>query len=297
MVKEVPPRWLMKVRCYRPHYEGLEVSNLRKSNYNWLDKDTYYICWGSNHWKVPFRNVSKGKTDSWNREFLCSSWFASYCDGHFAWNVKWISKSHSLEWDTNFKPATPALSLPPPQAPPSTPTGLGWVVSEYAEGETEREEEEEERGPWLDSFGSSSSPPPPSPSQQQSQRVSGSSGGQIQLWQFLLDELRDPLSSRYICWTGHGAEFKLKDPNEVARRWGLRKNKPKMNYEKLSRGLRYYYDKKIIEKSAGKRYVYRFSPKIEELIKRTKFAGSSFYRNGGTGISKRIDKTPLWYPT
>ncbi|VDD81230.1 unnamed protein product [Mesocestoides corti] len=92
-------------------------------------------------------------------------------------------------------------------------------------------------------------------------------GGQIQLWQFLLDELHDPLSARYICWTGHGAEFKLKDPNEVARRWGLRKNKPKMNYEKLSRGLRYYYDKKIIEKSAGKRYVYRFSPKIEELIK------------------------------
>ena len=41
---------------------------------------------------------------------------------------------------------------------------------------------------------------------------------------------------------------------QVARRWGLRKNKPKMNYEKLSRGLRYYYDKNIIHKTAGKRY-------------------------------------------
>ena len=40
---------------------------------------------------------------------------------------------------------------------------------------------------------------------------------------------------------------------QVARRWGLRKNKPKMNYEKLSRGLRYYYDKNIIHKTAGKR--------------------------------------------
>jgi hypothetical protein len=39
----------------------------------------------------------------------------------------------------------------------------------------------------------------------------------------------------------------------VARRWGIRKNKPKMNYEKLSRGLRYYYDKNIIHKTAGKR--------------------------------------------
>ncbi len=43
------------------------------------------------------------------------------------------------------------------------------------------------------------------------------------------------------------------DPDEVARRWGVRKNKPKMNYEKLSRGLRYYYDKNIIEKTPGRR--------------------------------------------
>ena len=45
----------------------------------------------------------------------------------------------------------------------------------------------------------------------------------------------------------------MTDPDEVARRWGIRKNKPKMNYEKLSRGLRYYYDKNIILKTAGKR--------------------------------------------
>uniref|UniRef100_A0A0X3PGX5 ETS domain-containing protein n=2 Tax=Schistocephalus solidus TaxID=70667 RepID=A0A0X3PGX5_SCHSO len=97
--------------------------------------------------------------------------------------------------------------------------------------------------------------------------ISSEHSGPIQLWQFLLDELNNPLSEKYISWTGHGTEFRLHDPNEVARRWGLRKNKPKMNYEKLSRGLRYYYDKKIIEKSAGKRYVYRFSPKVDELIK------------------------------
>ena len=50
----------------------------------------------------------------------------------------------------------------------------------------------------------------------------------------------------------------MSDPDEVARLWGARKNKPKMNYEKLSRGLRYYYDKNIIHKTAGKRYVYRY---------------------------------------
>lgn len=53
---------------------------------------------------------------------------------------------------------------------------------------------------------------------------------------------------------------------QVARRWGRRKNKPKMNYEKLSRGLRYYYDKNIIHKTSGKRYVYRFVCDLQNLL-------------------------------
>ena len=52
----------------------------------------------------------------------------------------------------------------------------------------------------------------------------------------------------------------------MARRWGERKNKPKMNYEKLSRGLRYYYDKNIIAKTSGKRYVYRFVCDLQALL-------------------------------
>lgn len=55
-------------------------------------------------------------------------------------------------------------------------------------------------------------------------------------------------------------------PLQVARRWGKRKNKPKMNYEKLSRGLRYYYDKNIIHKTSGKRYVYRFVCDLQHLL-------------------------------
>ena len=33
-------------------------------------------------------------------------------------------------------------------------------------------------------------------------------------------------------------EFRLIEPDEVARRWGEKKNKPNMNYDKLSRSLR-----------------------------------------------------------
>ncbi|XP_041470184.1 protein c-ets-1-B-like isoform X2 [Lytechinus variegatus] len=90
--------------------------------------------------------------------------------------------------------------------------------------------------------------------------------GPIQLWQFLLELLTDKTCQHIISWTGDGWEFKLSDPDEVARRWGKRKNKPKMNYEKLSRGLRYYYDKNIIHKTAGKRYVYRFVCDLQSLL-------------------------------
>ncbi|XP_060936954.1 protein C-ets-2-like [Limanda limanda] len=93
--------------------------------------------------------------------------------------------------------------------------------------------------------------------------------GPIQLWQFLLELLLDSACRTFISWTGDGWEFKMSDPAEVAKRWGQCKNKPKMNYEKLSRGLRYYYHKNIIHKTAGKRYVYRFVCDIQGMLGKT----------------------------
>ncbi|KAL4234949.1 Friend leukemia integration 1 transcription factor [Mactra antiquata] len=82
--------------------------------------------------------------------------------------------------------------------------------------------------------------------------------GQIQLWQFLLELLSDASNCSAIMWEGRDGEFKLLDPDEVARKWGERKSKPNMNYDKLSRALRYYYDKNIMTKVHGKRYAYKF---------------------------------------
>ncbi|XP_016985666.1 DNA-binding protein D-ETS-6 isoform X2 [Drosophila rhopaloa] len=88
--------------------------------------------------------------------------------------------------------------------------------------------------------------------------VAQGSGGQIQLWQFLLELLADSSNAAAISWEGQSGEFRLIDPDEVARRWGERKAKPNMNYDKLSRALRYYYDKNIMTKVHGKRYAYKF---------------------------------------
>ncbi|KAG5679221.1 hypothetical protein PVAND_008804 [Polypedilum vanderplanki] len=91
-----------------------------------------------------------------------------------------------------------------------------------------------------------------------SSRLASSGSGQIQLWQFLLELLSDSTNAGCITWEGTNGEFKLTDPDEVARRWGERKSKPNMNYDKLSRALRYYYDKNIMTKVHGKRYAYKF---------------------------------------
>ncbi|XP_078064976.1 ETS domain-containing transcription factor ERF-like, partial [Mustelus asterias] len=61
---------------------------------------------------------------------------------------------------------------------------------------------------------------------------------QIQLWHFILELLRKEEYHDVIAWQGDYGEFVIKDPDEVARLWGVRKCKPQMNYDKLSRALR-----------------------------------------------------------
>lgn len=90
--------------------------------------------------------------------------------------------------------------------------------------------------------------------------------GQIQLWQFLLELLTDVECRDFIQWVGTDGEFKLNNPEGVAQLWGLRKNKPTMNYEKLSRALRYYYDGDMIAKVHGKRFVYKFVCDLKGLL-------------------------------
>ncbi|XP_045465584.1 DNA-binding protein Ets97D isoform X2 [Harmonia axyridis] len=90
--------------------------------------------------------------------------------------------------------------------------------------------------------------------------------GQIQLWQFLLELLTSSEYKNIIRWIGNEGEFKLTNPDSVAKLWGERKNKPKMNYEKLSRALRYYYDGDMISKVSGKRFVYKFVCDLKHLL-------------------------------
>lgn len=82
----------------------------------------------------------------------------------------------------------------------------------------------------------------------------------VHLWEFLLELLASDGCKGIICWSRKDhREFRLNNPHEVAKRWGRLKGKTGMNYEKLSRALRYYYQQGIIKKVRGQRLVYKFN--------------------------------------
>jgi hypothetical protein len=109
-----------------------------------------------------------------------------------------------------------------------------------------------------------------SKSKRQTIRMPQRKGG-MQLWQFLYALLEDP-EKRYgelIEWTDNRVEleFRLLDPEAIAIWWGNIKHRANMTYERLSRSLRYYYDRGILKKMGGERYLYRFCVDPEEMYR------------------------------
>ncbi|GMR60816.1 hypothetical protein PMAYCL1PPCAC_31011, partial [Pristionchus mayeri] len=88
-------------------------------------------------------------------------------------------------------------------------------------------------------------------------------GGNVHLWIFIRELLECP--DHYggcVRWVDRNAgTFKIENSQHLAQYWGIRKNRSAMNYDKLSRSLRQYYKKGIIQKPEKKqRLVYRFLP-------------------------------------
>ncbi|KAF0035763.1 hypothetical protein F2P81_011075 [Scophthalmus maximus] len=94
----------------------------------------------------------------------------------------------------------------------------------------------------------------------------------IHLWQFLQELLLKPHNySRCISWLNkEKGIFKIEDSAQVAKLWGIRKNRPAMNYDKLSRSIRQYYKKGIIRKpDVSRRLVYQFvKPRLDRVTKK-----------------------------
>jgi len=82
----------------------------------------------------------------------------------------------------------------------------------------------------------------------------------LNLWQFILSILQDPLTCPCcIYWVDiQQGIFKIADSKFLSKLWGISINKPKMNYQMLSRSLRYSYDLKIIRKVPNCHLTYQF---------------------------------------
>ncbi|XP_055296021.1 ets DNA-binding protein pokkuri isoform X2 [Sitodiplosis mosellana] len=88
------------------------------------------------------------------------------------------------------------------------------------------------------------------------------------LWDFLQQLLNDAAQrySNFIAWKcRETGVFKIVDPAGLAKLWGIQKNHLSMNYDKMSRALRYYYRVNILRKVQGERHCYQFLRNPTEL--------------------------------
>ena len=84
------------------------------------------------------------------------------------------------------------------------------------------------------------------------------------LWEFLSELLNDPSRQSdpkpIVRWIDMNTyTFQILDTGRLSSLWGQQKNRGTMNYEKLSRALRYYKKVGIIEKATGKRLTYKYA--------------------------------------
>uniref|UniRef100_A0A8C1GVR2 ETS homologous factor n=1 Tax=Cyprinus carpio TaxID=7962 RepID=A0A8C1GVR2_CYPCA len=104
-----------------------------------------------------------------------------------------------------------------------------------------------------------SSPAPSSPDPKRSQVKRHNPRG-THLWEFIRDILLNPeRNPGLIKWEDRSeGVFRFLKSEAVAQLWGKKKNNSSMTYEKLSRAMRYYYKREILERVDGRRLVYKF---------------------------------------
>lgn len=92
-------------------------------------------------------------------------------------------------------------------------------------------------------------------------------GSKQKISQWIVSLLRDPATNPTVITWEHepSGKFKVTDSTEFARKWGEVKKNKKMNYEKLSRAMRYYYKNKEIKMVKGERLTYAFGPNMRDF--------------------------------
>merc|ERR1712018_342608 len=130
-------------------------------------------------------------------------------------------------------------------------------TSDY-ESEEFSEEEKPQRNPAPRRYRRPSKNPVPQ------QRKKGST---LKISQWIVKLLRDPETNpSVIMWEDEPeGKFRVINSTAFAQLWAKEKKNPAMNYEKLSRAMRYYYRNKAIEMVKGERLTYKFGPNMRDF--------------------------------
>ncbi|KAF9412977.1 hypothetical protein HW555_008674 [Spodoptera exigua] len=177
-------------------------------------------------------------------------------------------------------PVTPtARAAPYPPSPHSHPPTPTWAVDSFhhfhsaAAAAAQPNSVTLSPAPSVDSSGSPQRgeavnyAPNYAPSIPATTQAASSGNGRL-LWDFLQQLLNDPSQryTNYIAWKNRETGvFKIVDPAGLAKLWGIQKNHLSMNYDKMSRALRYYYRVNILRKVQGERHCYQFLRNPTEL--------------------------------
>merc|ERR1719499_184058 len=92
-------------------------------------------------------------------------------------------------------------------------------------------------------------------------------GSTLKISQWIVKLLRDPETNpSVIKWEDEPeGKFRVINSTAFAQLWAVEKKNPAMNYEKLSRAMRYYYRNKEIEMVKGERLTYKFGPNMRDF--------------------------------
>jgi hypothetical protein len=91
-------------------------------------------------------------------------------------------------------------------------------------------------------------------------------GRNDKITQWIVSLLRSPATNpSLITWEDEAAgRFKITDSAKYAKMWGEVKQNPEMDYEKLSRAMRYSYKNQELEMVKGVRLTYKFGPNMRD---------------------------------
>merc|ERR1712110_81177 len=93
-----------------------------------------------------------------------------------------------------------------------------------------------------------------------------SPGTSLKITQWIVSLLRDPMyNPSVITWADETeGVFSIRDTIKLASLWGEVKRNPEMNYEKLSRAMRYSYNNGELEPIREQRLTYKFGPSMTD---------------------------------